>query len=600
MIILNNKKLNLRNFCIIAHIDHGKSTLADCFLDLTKTIDKNKMKHQYLDNLAIERERGITIKLNFITIKYKLNNLIYDLNLIDTPGHIDFNDEVKRSVKASDGAILVVDGSQGIEAQTITNIKLAQKENLIIIPVINKIDLQSCNVVKTKNQIQKILNLHPESKIIAISAKNKINIESLLKAIVKKIPPPKQILNKAFKAYVFDLSYDNYKGVILAIKVISGVIKINEYIYLNNNEKKYQVKDLGIKTNRNVYLKSLQSGQVGFLSAGIKNFSEIESGCYISSEKFLNVNKNKESKKPMVFCGLYPLDSLSYFNFKKALEKIQLSDHSFTFSKENSKILGHGFRCGFYGLLHSEVIKQRLEKEYNLDLIATNPNVIYQIKLKNNKIITLNNPASFPQLQEIKEIYEPFVKLTLISPKEYIGKLITLCQDYYGIYKGLNIIDDTYQQLTYLISFNEIMVNFFEKVKNISKGYASFNYEFIEFKKSNLTKVDILLNNDKIDALSFITRKEKAYQRSREMCAKLKVVIPRQNFEVAIQAAINRKIIARENVKTWRKDVTAKCYGGDITRKNKLLAKQKKGKKKMKQIGKLNIPKHAFKNILQQ
>ncbi|AOX44073.1 GTP-binding protein LepA [Spiroplasma sp. NBRC 100390] len=595
-----DKKL-IRNFSIIAHIDHGKSTLADRILELTGTVDKREMQEQLLDSMDLERERGITIKLNSVQLKYHAQDKQeYVFHLIDTPGHVDFTYEVSRSLAACEGAILVVDAAQGIEAQTLANVYLAIDNNLEIIPVINKIDLPSADPERVKEEIEKLIGI-PTTNAPLISAKTGLNIDQVLEAIVQYIPAPLDADdNKPLQALIFDSHYDKYRGVMVSIRIKQGTVHVGDKIKLMNTKAIYEVTELGVKTPKEVKKDFLVAGEVGWLAASIKMVRDVRVGDTITTVANPATEPLPGYKKmnPMVFCGLYPIDSAKYKDLKEALEKIQLSDASLVYEPETSQALGFGFRCGFLGLLHMDVIQERLEREYNLELIATAPSVIYHVYLTNKEVITIDNPSDLPPVQKIDRIEEPFVKATIMTPDQYIGPLMELCQHKRGTYVNLEYIDDTRRILTYEMPLNEIVFDFFDRLKSISKGYASLDYEFIGYRPNKLVKMDILLNGDIIDALSIIVHRDFAYGRGKALCAKLKEIIPRQNFEVPIQAAINHKVIAREDIKAMRKNVLAKCYGGDITRKKKLLEKQKEGKKRMKAIGSVEVPQEAFMAVL--
>ncbi|WP_342255706.1 translation elongation factor 4 [Spiroplasma endosymbiont of Poecilobothrus nobilitatus] len=595
-----DKKL-IRNFSIIAHIDHGKSTLADRILELTGTVEKREMQEQLLDSMDLERERGITIKLNSVQLKYCVQNQQeYIFHLIDTPGHVDFAYEVSRSLAACEGAILVVDAAQGIEAQTLANVYLAIDNNLAIIPVINKIDLPSADPDRVKEEIENLIGI-PTTNAPLISAKTGLNIEQVLEAIVKDIPAPLDgDDNNPLQALIFDSYYDKYRGVMVSIRVKQGIVRVGEKIKLMNTGAVYEVAELGVKTPKEVKKNHLVAGEVGWLAASIKMVRDVRVGDTITTVANPAQQPLPGYKKmnPMVFCGLYPIDSAKYKDLKEALEKIQLSDASLVYEPETSQVLGFGFRCGFLGLLHMDVIQERLEREYNLELIATAPSVIYHVYLTNKEMISIDNPGELPAVQKIDRIEEPFVKATIMTPEQYIGSLMELCQNKRGTYVNLEYIDDTRRILTYEMPLNEIVFDFFDRLKSISKGYASLDYDFIGYRPNKLVKMDILLNNEIIDALSIIVHRDFAYGRGKALCAKLKEIIPRQNFEVPIQAAINHKVIAREDIKAMRKNVLAKCYGGDITRKKKLLEKQKEGKKRMKAIGSVEVPQEAFMAVL--
>lgn len=594
-------KKYIRNFSIIAHIDHGKSTLADRILELTNAVSKREMKNQLLDSLDLERERGITIKLNSVQLKYQsLDGHTYLLHLIDTPGHVDFTYEVSRSLAACEGAILVVDAAQGIEAQTLANVYLALDNDLEIIPVINKIDLPNAEPEKVKEEIEKVLGL-PADYAPLISAKTGINIRDVLEAVIKYIPYPIDADdNEPLCALIFDSLYDKYRGVMAFIRIKTGVIKVGDKVRMMSTGAEYEITELGVRTPKEEKREMLTAGEVGWISGAIKIISDIHVGDTITS--VINPADaplpGYKTLKPMVYCGLYPIDTNKYQELKDALYKIQLSDASLIFTAETSQALGFGFRCGFLGLLHMDVIQERLEREYNLVLISTAPSVIYELNLTNGEKLIIDNPAKWPTVQTIKSVEEPFVQVTIMTPEQYVGALMQLCQDKRGTYLDLKYADNLRRTLIYNMPLNEIVIDFFDKLKSISKGYASLDYELIGYQESKLVKMDILLAGNIVDALSVIVHKDFAYDRGRVLCEKLKKLIPKQNFEVAIQAAINNKIIARQTVQAVRKDVIAKCYGGDITRKRKLLEKQKEGKKKMKSIGNVELPPEAFRAVL--
>ncbi len=594
------KQDKIRNFSIIAHIDHGKSTLADRILELTNTITPREMRSQFLDSLDLERERGITIKLNAVTIEYQAKNgEKYIFNLIDTPGHVDFSYEVSRSLAACEGALLIVDATQGVEAQTLANMYLAVDNDLDIVPVINKIDLPSAMVDTCRKEITSRLGLDGDNAVL-VSAKTGENITEVLEKVVTEIKPPSGSNDNPLKALIFDSFYDAYRGVVVLIRIKDGQVKVDDKIRLMRSGIEYEVTELGIRTPHEIKTDTLYCGEVGYLCAQIKDIKEVRVG-----ETITTVDKPATEALPgyrninsMVYCGIYPTDSRKYQDLKDALEKLCLNDSSLKFEPETSQALGFGFRCGFLGLLHMEVVQERLEREYQLDLILTVPSVIYKIVLTNGEEINLDNPSKMPDLTTIKCIKEPYVKAQIMSPQEYIGPIMELCQEKRGIYIDMEYFDDTRMVLTYEIPLSEIILNFFDKLKSYSKGYASLDYEISEYKESNLTKMDILLNGEVIDALSTIVYKPFAYNRGLKLVSKLKNIIPRQQFEIPIQAAINGKVISRATVKAVRKDVLAKCYGGDITRKRKLLEKQKEGKKRMKAIGSVEVPQEAFMSLL--
>ena len=590
----------IRNFSIIAHIDHGKSTLADRLLEYTGTVSKREMKDQYLDSMELERERGITIKLNAVTFPYRAkDSMTYLFNLIDTPGHVDFTYEVSRSLAACEGALLVVDATQGVEAQTLANVYLAVDQNLTIIPVINKIDLPSADVERTLDEIEKKIGLDRNDAIF-VSAKTGENIEEVLEAIVAKIPSPSGDINAPLRALIFDSFYDSYRGVILQIRVKDGEIKTGDKIYLMGIQKEYQVTEVGLRNPKETKVDSLKAGEVGYIAAQIKDIKDVRPGDTITLKDNM-ANKPLVGYRhvtPLVFSGIFPSDSKKYNDLKEALEKLALNDASLTFEMETSKALGFGFRCGFLGLLHMDIIQERLEREYGLDLILTAPSVIYHVNLTNGEQISLDNPAKMPDLTRIKSIEEPFVEVNIMTPQEFVGPIMTLCEDKRGIYKSLDYFDETRMQVVYLLPLAEIVYSFYDRLKSVSKGYASLDYHYDSYREEKLAKMDILLNGQVVDALSSIVYKPNAYQRALNLVTKLKNVIPRQQFEVPIQASINGKIIARADVKAVRKDVLAKCYGGDISRKKKLLEKQKQGKKRMKAVGNVELPQEAFMSVL--
>lgn len=590
----------IRNFSIIAHIDHGKSTLADRILEITDTVQKREMKEQLLDNMDLERERGITIKLNAVQLKYKaLDNQEYILHLIDTPGHVDFTYEVSRSLAACEGAILVVDASQGIEAQTLANVYLALDNNLDIIPVINKIDLPSADPEKVKKDIENIIGL-PCDDAPLISAKTGLNVRDVLEAVIKNIKAPNGDINKPLRALIFDSIYDQYRGVIAFVRIKDGQVKVGDKIKMMATGAVFEVLEVGIRTPKEVKKDCLVAGEVGYIAAAIKTVKDVRVGDTITLEDNSAVEPlpGYRELKSMVFCGLYPVNAEDYQNLKDSLEKLKLNDAALHYENETSQALGFGFRCGFLGLLHMDVIQERLEREYNLNLVATAPSVVYHVYLTDHTMMELDNPAKLPDPVKIERIEEPYVLATIMTPQEYIGPLMELCQQRRGIYVDLKYIDDNRMHLIYKMPLAEIVYNFFDKLKSCSRGFASFDYELSEYLPSKLVKMDILLNNNIIDALSSITHRDFAYSRGRQICTKLRKLIPRQMFEVPIQAAINGKVIARETLAALRKDVLAKCYGGDITRKKKLLEKQKEGKKRMKKVGNVDVPQEAFMSVL--
>ncbi|MDD5434082.1 MAG: translation elongation factor 4 [Nitrospira sp.] len=591
----------IRNFSIIAHIDHGKSTLADRLLEHTGALESRDFKDQVLDDMDLERERGITIKAHAVRLTYKAKDgKEYILNLIDTPGHVDFTYEVSRSLAACEGALLIVDASQGVEAQTIANAYLAIDNNLEIVPVINKIDLPGADVEDAKRQIEEVLGLDA-SEAIPASAKEGIGIVEILESIISKIPPPSGDINRPLKALMFDSWYDNYQGVIVLIRVVDGKIFPGQQIKLMSTGNIVEVQSLGIFTPKPVVVNELTSGEVGFLVAGIKKVGDTKIGDTITdaSRPAETPFPGYREVKPMVFAGLYPMDSDDYKTLRDAVEKLRLNDSSFTFEPESSLALGFGFRCGYLGLLHMEIIHERLEREFGLDLISTAPTVVYRVTTTDGSVLSVDSPARLPQIQFIEKFEEPLILATIIMPSEFAGAIIGLCQERRGIQRELKYVSKERMMLTYELPLNEIVLDFYDKLKSISKGYASLDYELTGYCESNLVRLDILLNGELVDALSFITHKDKAEIRGRQLAEKMKEMIPQQMFEVAVQAAIGAKIIARETVKALKKNVIAKCYGGDISRKRKLLEKQKRGKKRMKQFGRVEIPQEAFLAILQ-
>lgn len=588
-------KSNIRNFSIIAHIDHGKSTLADRFLELTNTFDNRSNVSQVLDNMELEKERGITIKLNAVSLDYKG----YTLNLIDTPGHVDFSYEVSRSLAACEGAILVVDASQGIEAQTLANLYLALENDLTIIPVINKIDLPNANVSKVKEELVKTLGFK-EEEILLCSAKTGIGVKEILDAVIERINPPVIKEDAPLKALIFDSHFDSYKGVVLLVKVTEGSIKVKDKIYMMQKGSSFEVTEVGVNKITNKALEKLSSGMVGYVAAAIKDITKVAVGDTITLEDnpALKPLHGYKPMKPMVFSGIFPIEASKYDDLKEALEKLKLNDASLEFTPENSVALGFGFRTGFLGLLHMDIILERLEREFNLETIATTPSVVYKVGLTSGEEIEVSSPNEMPEKVKISYIKEPYIYTNIISPTEFIGPIMTLCQNKRGIYDTTEYIDETRVNIHYYIPLGEIIYDFYDKLKSYTKGYASFDYEVSDYRVSKLVKMDILLNGDIVDALSVIVHEDFAYNKGREIVTKLRKTIPRQMFEVPIQASIGSKVIARENVSAMKKNVLAKCYGGDVSRKRKLLEKQKEGKKKMKMIGSVEVPKEAFLKLL--
>ncbi|HBY21106.1 MAG TPA: elongation factor 4 [Clostridiales bacterium] len=597
--IINQK--NIRNFCIIAHIDHGKSTLADRIIEKTGLLTEREMKEQILDNMDIERERGITIKAQAVRLVYKANDgEEYIFNLIDTPGHVDFNYEVSRSLAACDGAILIIDAAQGIEAQTLANTYLAAEHNLEIIPVLNKIDLPSARPQEIKKEIEDVIGI-PAMDAPEISAKNGINIESVLEAVVSNIPSPVGDKNAILKALIFDSIFDAYKGVIVFFRVREGRVRKGMSVKMMETNKIFDVAEVGyFGAGKYLPTEELEAGEVGYLTASIKNVSDTQVGDTITDAKKPASEPLPGYKKvnPMVFCGLYPADGSEYQDLKEALEKLQLNDAALTYEAESSEALGFGFRCGFLGLLHMEIIQERLEREYNLDLVTTAPSVTYIINKTNGESYKLSNPADLPDISTIANMEEPMIKANIIVPTDYIGSVMELCQERRGVYEKMEYIEQTRVMLHYEMPLNEIIYDFFDVLKSRTRGYASFDYELSSYRESRLVKVDILINKEKVDALSCIIHKDNAEARGRKMVEKLKEEIHKQMFEIPIQAAIGSKVIARETISAMRKDVLAKCYGGDISRKRKLLEKQKEGKKRMRQVGRVELPQSAFMSIL--
>ncbi len=592
-------KTNIRNFSIIAHIDHGKSTIADRILEITGAVEKREMKEQLLDNMELERERGITIKLNAVQLNYLYNNESYIINLIDTPGHVDFSYEVSRSLAACEGAILVVDAAQGIEAQTLANLYLAMANDLKIIPVINKIDLPNANVEKVTNELHDVLGF-TKDEIILCSAKTGEGIKDILDAVVERIPAP--VINEQAKtrALIFDSHFDSYRGVILLVKVVDGTIKVGDKIKFFNSDVVYEVVELGVNTPKEKQLKELSSGYVGFVAASIKDISSIAVGDTITtvSNPASEALAGYKPMKPMVFSGIFPTEANRFDELKEALNKLKLNDAALTFEAETSEALGFGFRIGFLGLLHMDVIITRIEREFNIGIIATSPSVVYKVNLTDGTTIEVDSPNKMPDKTYIKSIEEPYIMTNIIAPAEYIGSIMELCQNKRGIYKSVEYIDATRINVHYEIPLSEIVYDFYDKLKSSTKGYASFDYELCGYKESNLVKMDILLNGEAVDALSVIVHKDFAYSKGRAIVTKLRELIPRQMFQIPIQASIGSKIIARENISAMKKNVLAKCYGGDVSRKRKLLEKQKEGKKRMKMVGSVEVPQEAFLAVL--
>ncbi len=590
---------NIRNFSIIAHIDHGKSTLADRLIEKTGSLDKREMKEQVLDNLEVERRHGITVKAQSVRMEYTYNGVLYELNMIDTPGHADFSYEVSKSLSACEGALLVVDATQGVEAQTVANLYLALENDLEIIPVINKIDLPTADIEKTKSEIESLgLDV---SNAILISAKNDIGIESVLEAIIKYIPPPKANNEDTLKALIMDSWYDNYRGVLCLVRVFEGSIRKNDRILIFSNKKEYTVEDLNVLTPKPKDVENLYAGEVGILISSIKNIEDVLVGDTIT----LALNPAKQAlkgfrkAKPFVYAGIYPTDTDKYNDLKDSLEKLKLNDSSLEIETEKSDSLGFGFRCGFLGMLHMNITKERLEEEFGLDIVVSLPSVLYKVEKTDGSVVEVSNPKDLPEPQFIKAILEPYVSIDVITPSEYIGSVLRLLQERRGIQKNLGYLSENRSLITYSLPLSETITDFYDTLKSITRGYASFNYEFEDYKRSDLVKMIILINNDPIDSFSQIVHKDKAYTQAREVLAKLKEFVPRQLFEIRLQAKVGGKIIAKEEIKALRKDVLAKCYGGDITRKRKLLEKQKEGKKKLKQLGKVAISKEAFMKLLE-
>ncbi|MCD7033038.1 translation elongation factor 4 [Metabacillus sp. GX 13764] len=599
----NDKKQRqskIRNFSIIAHIDHGKSTLADRILEKTSAITQREMKAQLLDSMDLERERGITIKLNAVQLKYKAKDgEEYIFHLIDTPGHVDFTYEVSRSLAACEGAVLVVDAAQGIEAQTLANVYLALDNELEILPVINKIDLPSAEPERVRQEIEDVIGLDASEAVLA-SAKAGIGIEDILEQVVEKVPAPSGDVDAPLKALIFDSLYDAYRGVVAYIRVVEGSVKVGQKIKMMATGKEFEVSEVGVFTPKAVLLDELTVGDVGFLTASIKNVGDTRVGDTITnaSNGALEPLPGYRKLNPMVYCGLYPIDTAKYNDLREALERLELNDSALQYEPETSQALGFGFRCGFLGLLHMEIIQERIEREFNIDLITTAPSVIYHVYQTDGEEIKVDNPSNMPDPQKIDRIEEPYVKAAVMVPNDYVGAVMELCQLKRGIFLDMQYLDEIRVSITYEIPLSEIVYDFFDQLKSSTKGYASFDYELIGYKPSKLSKMDILLNGEQIDALSFIVHKDTAYDRGKIIVEKLKELIPRQQFEVPIQAAIGQKVVARSTIKAMRKNVLAKCYGGDISRKRKLLEKQKEGKKRMKMVGSVEVPQEAFMAVL--
>jgi len=595
-----NNLPRIRNFSIIAHIDHGKSTLADRFLELTGAVTAREARDQILDDMDLERERGITIKAHAVTTTYKAHDgHTYQLNLIDTPGHVDFTYEVSRSLAACEGALLLVDATQGVEAQTIANAYLAIGSNLVILPVINKIDLASADIEGVKQQIVDVLGLDVEESLM-VSAKRGIGIDELLNAVVERVPPPTGTLTNPLKALIFDSWFDSYQGAIVLVRIFDGVVEPGMKILLLSNKRTFEVSEVGIFSPKRTKTKKLQAGQVGYLIAGMKEVSDTKIGDTLTeaSRPTDTPLPGYRDVKPLVFCGLYTTDNADYEDLRDSLEKLRLNDTSFIYEPETSLALGFGFRCGFLGLLHMEIIRERLYREYGLELISTAPTVIYRVKTVKGELLTIDNPSKLPEPEEIEVMEEPFIQATIIAPERYAGNIMALCQERRGTQVSMQYLDATRIILVYELPLNEMVLDFYDKLKSRTQGYASFDYELADYRAAELVKLDLLLNGENIDALSFITHKDKAQHRGRQLAEKMKELIPKQMFEIVIQAAIGKRILARETISAIKKNVTAKCYGGDITRKRKLWEKQKEGKKRMKQIGRVEVPQEAFLALL--
>lgn len=593
------KKENIRNFSIIAHIDHGKSTLADRLLEITGAVSKREMKDQILDSMDLERERGITIKLNAVKLNYKYKDEDYVINLIDTPGHVDFSYEVSRSLAACEGAILVVDAAQGIEAQTLANLYLAMEQDLTIIPVINKIDLPNADIPRVKKELMEVLGFN-ENDIILCSAKTGEGVQDILDAVIEKIPEPKINVEDKTRALIFDSYFDPYRGVVLLVKLVDGKIKIGDTIKMMATNSTFEVVELGVHTPKEEKYNELKSGEVGYIAASIKDISTVSVGDTITvvGREATEPIKGYKKMKPMVFSGIFPTEPNRYEELKEALIKLKLNDAALSFEPETSEALGFGFRIGFLGLLHMDVIITRIEREFNIGIIATSPSVVYEVTLTDGSIIEVDAPSKMPEKTKINYIKEPYIYTNIIAPSEYIGAIMELCQNKRGIYKSVDYIDSTRIDVHYEIPLSEIVYDFYDRLKSTTKGYASFDYELCGYKESSLVKMDILLNGEIVDALSVIIHKDFAYQKGRAIVKKLRELIPRQMFQIPIQASIGSKVIARENISALKKNVLAKCYGGDVSRKRKLLEKQKEGKKRMKMVGTVEVPQEAFLAVL--
>ena len=591
---------SIRNFSIIAHIDHGKSTLADRLLELTGAITPREFREQILDDMDLERERGITIKAHAVTTSYKAHDgHTYQLNLIDTPGHVDFTYEVSRSLAACEGALLLVDATQGVEAQTIANVYLAMANDLVILPVINKIDLPSADIEGVKHQIEEILGL-PMDDALLVSAKQGIGVDDVLNAMVLQVPPPTGSINASLKALIFDSWFDSYQGAIVLVRIFDGVVKPGTKIKLMSTGRIFEISEVGIFSPKRTKTNELQAGAVGYVVAGMKDVSDTKVGDTLTDADRPTATPlpGYREVKPLVFCGLYTMDNADYEDLRDSLDKLNLNDSSFVYEPESSLALGFGFRCGFLGLLHMEIIRERLHREYGLELISTAPTVIYRVRTLRGEVLDIQNPSKMPDPEAIETMEEPFIQATIIAPERYAGNILALCQERRGVQTSLQYLDTTRIMLVYALPLNEMVLDFYDKLKSRTQGYASLDYELTEYRESDLVKLDVLLNGETIDALSFVTHKEKSYHRGRQLVEKMKELIPKQMFEVAIQAAIGKRVIARETVAAIKKNVTAKCYGGDITRKRKLWEKQKEGKKRMKQLGRVEVPQEAFLALL--